>query len=279
MDLISVIIPTHNRPELLKRAVRSVLEQDYINVELIISDDASDFCVESLIRQTFTDNFHEITIIKSSLAKGACHARNRGIEKSKGKYVTFLDDDDQYRPNHLSYLFSLFSSSNFSFVSSSVVEKSKHKLKKRHFNIGKVSLDRILHGNCIGNNIFTLRERLILLGGFDVDFPALQDYELMIRLIHKYGPAYKCKNDSYIQHTDHDSDRISHSSIKRLNALSLLTSKHSAVYDGNHLKSLALQKIKFSNNKNIIEVLKNINLYNLTSALSLIKNIIRNSNV
>lgn len=274
MDLISVIIPTHNRPDLLLRAISSVLNQTYHPIELIISDDASNYDIDKHLADNLSTEKLNIKVIKSQKSKGACHARNNGLFSSSGKYVTFLDDDDEYTPEHLFLMHDLFSKSQYSFVSSSVIEKNIDGFKSRHYDLGKISLNKILHSNCIGNNIFTLRERLISLGGFDQDFPALQDYEIMIRLISKYGDAFKSNSDSYIQYTDHDSCRISHSSNKRLLSLSMLEKKHELLYKYSHIKSLRLQKFKFSNDLNytLLDIIRNINFYNYKNSLILLRN-------
>ncbi len=87
--LVSVIIPAYNAGKYIESAVNSVLKQSYINIELIVVDDGS------------TDNtldvlspFSDIKIISTS-NKGVSHARNIGIDASKGEYISFLDADDE----------------------------------------------------------------------------------------------------------------------------------------------------------------------------------------
>ena len=91
--LVSVIIPTYNRGELLTSAVKSVLEQTYTNIECIVVDDCStDHSIENLRVTLGYDNrliikTHEINLHASA-------ARNTGIEIAKGNLIAFLDDDD-----------------------------------------------------------------------------------------------------------------------------------------------------------------------------------------
>src|SRR3990167_1190392 len=77
----SIIITTWNRPELLKRALKSARSQTFKDYEVIVVDDCSDIPVEGAIR-------HEVN-------KGLSAARNTGIKVAKGKYVVFLDDDNE----------------------------------------------------------------------------------------------------------------------------------------------------------------------------------------
>ncbi len=96
--LVSVIMPTHNRPEFLQQAVESVLAQTYENLELIIIDDGS-----SPPAQLNIDD-PRIRWLRHEQGKGAAAARNAGMRAAQGEFLAFLDDDDQYFPNKLSLL-------------------------------------------------------------------------------------------------------------------------------------------------------------------------------
>jgi glycosyltransferase involved in cell wall biosynthesis len=96
---VSVIITTHNREEMLLRAVRSVLAQTYQNFELIIVDDGSTDNTEKSISRLQNQN---ITYIKFDRASGtSAKPRNTGLEIARGKYIAFLDDDDEWLPTLL----------------------------------------------------------------------------------------------------------------------------------------------------------------------------------
>jgi glycosyltransferase involved in cell wall biosynthesis len=95
--LISVVIPTFNRAHTIERAVRSVLAQDVGEVEIIVVDDGSTDDTRSVIGNLGADGIRYILQEKS----GAARARNAGIEVARGKFISFLDSDDQYLPNHL----------------------------------------------------------------------------------------------------------------------------------------------------------------------------------
>ena len=98
--LVSVIIPTHNRPNLVTKAVASVVAQTYRPIEIIIIDDASDDPVSA---NWFKAEWKDISlsIHCNDISKGVAAARNSGINKSKGRYIAFLDDDDQWLPDKL----------------------------------------------------------------------------------------------------------------------------------------------------------------------------------
>ena len=99
LPIVSVIIPTHNRANLLKTALDSVYAQEGIGesfeIEVIVVDDAS------------SDNTPDVVLgypakfIRHETNQGASAARNSGIKASQGKYVAFLDDDDLFLPHKL----------------------------------------------------------------------------------------------------------------------------------------------------------------------------------
>lgn len=98
--LVSVVIPTHNRAELLRQAIDSVYGQEGIGqdfrIEVIVVDDASTDSTAEVVGQ-----YSEIHYVKLSANLGASGARNAGIKASSGKYVAFLDDDDLWLSHRL----------------------------------------------------------------------------------------------------------------------------------------------------------------------------------
>lgn len=90
--LVSIVIPTHNRSDLIVETINSLLEQTYKNIELIIVDDHSTDGTKERISK-YVEGYDFIHYY-NNLKKGACAARNIGISKSKGEYIQFLDDDD-----------------------------------------------------------------------------------------------------------------------------------------------------------------------------------------
>lgn len=96
--LVSIIIPTFNRPDHLKRAIRSSLKQTHKNIEIIIIDDHSNYDLTSII-----ESFHDdrIRLFRNETNQGSVYSRNRGLSNCKGDYVNFLDDDDEILPDKI----------------------------------------------------------------------------------------------------------------------------------------------------------------------------------
>tara|TARA_B100000768_G_C11219739_1_gene349942 strand:+ start:142 stop:1023 length:882 start_codon:yes stop_codon:yes gene_type:complete len=104
--IFSIIIPTYNRAEQISKAIKSCLGQSYSNFELIIVDDGSTDSTEKTI---FSFKDSRIKYFKKENAERGA-ARNFGISKAKGAYITFLDSDDILYSNHLSHAFSVIKS-------------------------------------------------------------------------------------------------------------------------------------------------------------------------
>ncbi|MDE7430495.1 MAG: glycosyltransferase family 2 protein [Lachnospiraceae bacterium] len=95
--LVSVVIPVYNRENTIKRAVDSVLNQTYTDIEVIVVDDGSSDNTVNIVRQ-YTDNRIRLICQKHG---GANKARNIGIEQSSGAYIAFQDSDDEWLPEKL----------------------------------------------------------------------------------------------------------------------------------------------------------------------------------
>lgn len=97
--LISIIIPTHNRPDLLEEALESIANQSINSWEVIIVDDASSPPTDQdYIQKKYSSN---VNVLRHTRSKGGALAKNTGIEAAQGKYIAFLDDDDIYAPTYL----------------------------------------------------------------------------------------------------------------------------------------------------------------------------------
>ena len=95
--LISVIITTYNRPNLLKRSIDSVLKQSYKNIELVIIDDSSKAPID-------LPDDNRIIYFRNKKNKGVQYSRNKGLSIVSGIYVLNLDDDDYFHKKRIDAL-------------------------------------------------------------------------------------------------------------------------------------------------------------------------------
>ena len=200
----SVILPTFNRDRILPRAINSVLAQTHANFELIIIDDASDDHTSVVIKQ-FTDSRLRYRTHKQNC--GAAAARNSGLRLAKGRFISFLDDDDEYLPDFLDEtlknLVSSPESVGFSWAGHYVVKDTadgevcmarKH-WQPEHYHPKdryKVFL-RSMQIGC-GWGLAIRRECLEHVGLFDESFQVGEDTEFVLRLCSLYDglPIKKC---------------------------------------------------------------------------------------
>jgi len=98
---VSIIMATRNRPELLKTAIKSILNMDYYNFELIIIDDNSDKKTSLMIHK-YQEKDDRIISVRLPKNVGMTKARDIGLRASKGQFILFADDDDTVLPNRIS---------------------------------------------------------------------------------------------------------------------------------------------------------------------------------
>jgi glycosyltransferase involved in cell wall biosynthesis len=186
--LVSVYIPTANRKDMLKRAVKSVLAQSYRNIEIIIVDDASADGTEEMMR-TWCEKEPRLRYIRLEKPSGANVARNRAILAARGEYVTGLDDDDEMLPERIAKLVDAYRP-DLAFVTSRYfVQREGKRALKRLTMKRTIAKKDLLFTNIIGNQILTSREKFLEAGLFDETLDAAQDLDMWIRLLdrHRYA--------------------------------------------------------------------------------------------
>ena len=100
--LISVVIPTFDRPFFLNRAIESVLVQDYKNIEIIVVVDGYSDNTHRLIVDLNQKNKNKIVLIQTKDKVGGSEARNIGVRESTGEFIALLDDDDEWFSDKIS---------------------------------------------------------------------------------------------------------------------------------------------------------------------------------
>lgn len=211
-ELISVYITARNRPDLLKRAIESVILQTYPNIEIIVVDDASDFSLKEVVLQFKNIDGRSFLFFRNNVRRGACFSRNLAINNASGKYITGLDDDDAFVKERIEVLFNSYQPI-FSFVAANdkIINADGSNFISARPNF--VSYEMILDSgeNLVGNQIFTETYKLRDIGGFDLSFPALQDFEAYFRMLYRFGVCKVVreplqiiyKNDSVVRITGH----------------------------------------------------------------------------
>lgn len=209
-SLITVYIPTHNRASLVKRAIMSVINQTYVNIEIIVVDDGSSDDTPQVLNE-LSGTHANLKVLSHVEPKGACAARNLAIANAKGFFVTGLDDDDEFLPHRVKDFVDNYDS-KYSFLCATCIQVDGEKRIKRIEGSSLINRDDIKNKNYVGNQIFIERSRLMAGFMYYEEMPAWQDYDLWFRLINEYGNAYKINNHSYLVDTSSAGQRISTSS-------------------------------------------------------------------
>ncbi len=240
--LVSAIIVTHNRANLLPRAIDSALGQSYPEIEIIVVDDGSSDGTEQCVRQYMKRN-PQIRYHKNHRPLGACAARNLGLSVASGEFVAGLDDDDEWLPKRVEVLLQHFRN-EYAFVCSRDRIIYPDRVEYRPWK-SYITLEDMLYRNITGNQILTLKDRVLAVGGFDESLSSGQDYDLWLRLISSYGNAKMVESTLQNVYRDHVSERISTSSAKLRGELKIYSRyKHLMNKNQKAVHILELHKLK-----------------------------------
>ena len=211
--LLSVVIPTKDRPEMLRRAVRSVLGQTYAPIELLVVDDGSIDPASEVLEGLGTDDLQRFEVLRHAENQGGAAARNTGLRAARGKYVAFLDDDDRWTPHKLekqvTALQEAGEATGVCFAGNRQLDASGDTVDVHIRSTDGDISETILHGNYIGSfsGVVMRRELLEPVGLLDERFPAWQDWEYFVRLA-QHTEFVAVPEPLVCRYVDHE-DRIS----------------------------------------------------------------------
>lgn len=187
---VSVIIPTYNYGQYIDKSIDSVLSQTYRDFEIIVVDDGSTDNTKTIIETKYRDKVKYIYQENS----GAPAARNQGLREAKGDFIVFLDADDWFAPENLEYKVNILENnvdvgwvySDWHYVNEegTIVDKGSDRFSFCNRKLeGDISSELFSAGNYITTDSVLIRKACIeRVGGFDESLPALQDYDLWLRI-------------------------------------------------------------------------------------------------
>lgn len=179
--MISVIISTFNRKKKLKRAVNSVLNQTFQDFELIVVDDCSTDGTRSYLREINRKHSNVRIILRDKNYGHDGRPKNEAIAIAKGKYVSFLDDDDMYYKEALSILYKYIVHMDADMVYGDYMNNRKGVKVPGwsiHFDVGMLSRANYI-SMCV---VMVRRQSLLDVGGFNENVPKFKDWNMWIRL-------------------------------------------------------------------------------------------------
>ncbi|WP_298498875.1 glycosyltransferase family 2 protein [uncultured Algibacter sp.] len=218
----SVIIPLYNKEKFIEATLKSVLNQNFKNFEVIIVDDGSSdssFKVVSQIKDSKTSIFKQEN-------KGVSFARNLGIEKAKGKYIALLDADDYWHTNHLLELkklidtfpkAGLFCNNYEVYYTDTIYKPAKFNFDFKEDCLIVKDFFKASVTNSVAwtSGVAFTKEKFNAVGGFNTILKTAQDLDLWIKLALKYDVAFNpIITMSYKIHVDNSLSKSKYNDIR-----------------------------------------------------------------
>lgn len=211
--LVSVIVPTYGRSELLIRCIESIISQTYSQVEIVIVDDNGKNTVDQINTERKLSSYTNIKYIKLDENSGGGVARNIGVQNSSGEYITFLDDDDVYYPQKIERQLETINK-NRADICLCHMEIINHGASffgdEYSYANGSNLIDFLESGIAFTPMIFVRKDTFLKVGGF-LNTPKFQDHTLMLRLLND-GCSVTIVNEKLFEHHSYNINRISNSS-------------------------------------------------------------------
>lgn len=203
MTLISAIIPVFNRPVQVKRAIDSVIYQSFKDLEIVVVDDGSTD-ETPVVLNSYSE---KIKLIKSE-NKGVSAARNTAVHHASGKYIAFLDSDDEWKKDKLQKQLDHLIQYNYKVTQTEEIwikdGKFKNKTKKHIKPVDDIFIPSL--DICMVSPSAVMMEKSLFetYGGFDETLAVCEDYDLWLRMSinEKFGLLEEPLTIKYGGHTD-----------------------------------------------------------------------------
>ena len=268
--LLSVIIPSYNRADKIERSVRSVLNQDYKNLEVIVVDDGSDDNTVDIIKEVADPRLRYIYQENS----GACAARNNGIRHARGEYIAFHDSDDIWHQDKLEKQMPILLNNQADIVFCKLAllsENGKSDGIARPTYIKGGLLDPITTVFGISTQTLVMKADVAKRYLFDEKMPRWQDFEFMLRATQ--DNRLYCVDEPLVDYIIGE-DSISRNSRKLVYAARRVITKHPWLntkypYMSEQVANALFGDALHLHNQELQEILDVIKKYKLSSKLQI----------
>lgn len=213
--LVSVVISTYKRSVTLKRVLESVLSQSYDNIEIVVVDDNNPDTVFRADTERLMDKYSQydnITYLKHPENRGGSAARNTGLKVSKGKYITFLDDDDEISNEKISKQVECLENADESYgacyTAYKLIKSENQYQISSECRSGDVYIPALMRTMFMGSGSNLLLKKSVVdeIGGYDETFVRNQDIEFLVRVTEHKKLAF-VNELLLVIHQDDDRDR------------------------------------------------------------------------
>ncbi len=244
--LFSVIIPTYNSTLFIERTVDSVLNQTCVDFELIIINDGSRDATGATLKK-LSEKDSRIKVITTPNSGGPVVPTNIGITTAKGKYIAFLDHDDEWRPQKLEAVKQAFLyNPHAGFVASNVeiYNEQDGTTVVSHAPIegNNVSVNDMIAGKYFNTfSMLVIRKDILdRVGLLDKNLSVFADYDIIVRMLSS-GIVHVFLPEPLVIYRVHDNNTsaLARSALKRIEDLERITTKYQKKYT-HHRKSLSI---------------------------------------
>ena len=193
--LVSIIIPTYTRCDMLERAIESVLNQTYKNIEIIVVDDNDSDSEYRSKTEEFMKKYdlnNNVKYLKHIKNMNGAVARNTGIKNCNGDYIGFLDDDDEFLPEKIEKQVKILNRTDKKiggvYCGFNIIRGNKLMSKNIPNCQGKLSKELLMMewGTGSGSNVLFKKEVLESINGFDQNLTRHQDWDVLLNMFRKY---------------------------------------------------------------------------------------------
>jgi len=230
--MVSIIVPTFNRAGVIKRALDSIVAQNFKDYEVIVVDDGS---TDDLAIVEKYSGLAPMRLIRHSQNRGAAAARNTGIAAAAGRFIAFLDSDDSWQPDKLAYQVAALQGAAPNVracVTGYILHKGKRELTicpqtpPGHFKT------EILFGCTISPGTALLIEHSVFdqIGLFDEDLRRLEDWDWLLRFAEVYDIIFVPKPLATVYTSTWEEHSVSNESDPTLQSIRRITAKHLAQF-------------------------------------------------
>ena len=231
--MITVVIPTHNRIDDLRRALQSVYAQTVVPDEVIVVDDGSKPAVPKTI---FKDCPSEIMakLLRNEIPQGANNARNRGLREAHGEIVAFLDDDDEFLAQKIEYVKNAYAETKADVIyHPAIIKYGNEGISYKTFAANNITFRGMLKKSLVSatSEIAFKRDSFLHIGAFDESLPALQDYEACLRCAKANFKFYLISEPLTLAHCVIGAQSISRSLSNNKKALNTIFEKYRSEYE------------------------------------------------
>lgn len=215
-NLVTICVATYNRSKHLRYCIKSIQNQEYNNIEIIVVDDCSTDNTKEVVSE-FMKNDNRIKYIKHENNKGLAAARNTAIFNANGKYFTFIDDDDRWTTNFIKEFVTLAEkyNKNYAFCCGNKIFNNNKEINLIPSYEGEL-INYIKKGYTPPVAAqFYFTEELKEIGGYNEDIKSGVDHDLWLSLAFK-GYKIKCLEKALaIPNTNNNMDRMTTNYEKR----------------------------------------------------------------